>query len=309
MGKVNFGFPDEVIFANDRNTITLQYIGAGDDTVGAALTFTNQQGKTANLMYNSEQPYLLFNLFSTIKNLMGNENYTVVTVSGSVICGELSGNITPFVLKCVDGRTLHTRSHNTERIIYYYDRSDLEGFQFLMLDGGTINFSNTQSGINKINLSNNLGDFVVNIVDGGTARSVMAKRVEIGGESGYNTDCGEGESVGGLLKVRYCNTDGCIRYLRGKITNRKRGVGLSEWRADDLIRHTPNAMITSTTDEITVGFPSVERESYAEDILFSPIIEYLNLNNEWQPCVISSKTLNLKEWDTNDIEITLQTLV
>ena len=241
--------------------------------------------------------------------------YNVVTVTGAVMCGETSANITPFTLKCVDGRTLLSRGHNSERIIYYYDNSDLTGLEFLMLEGGTINYTQVQSGVVKQNLSNYSGDFNVTIVDGNVNRVVTVKKSVIGGDNGYSTGCGEdGDEDGGvdnsfgILKLRYRNTDGCQRFLQGKITSRKRTVGQQDWRADELVRHTPNAMITATTDEITVGFPDIARESYAEDIMYSPIIEYQREDGDWEPCIIGGKSLTLKEWDINEFEITFITL-
>lgn len=315
MGRVDLMYPEEICFIHDRNIITLTYIAAGDNTVGGVFTLTNQQGETATLLYNSEQKYLTFNLLSTLKKMMNNDYYNVVTVSGSVICGETSEDITPFNIKCVDGRTLHSRGHNTERIIYYYDNSDLTGLEFLMLDGGTINFTQVQSGVVKQNLSNYTGDFTVNIVDGNVNRVVTVKKAVIGGDNGYSTGCGEDGDEGGgvdnsfgILKLRYRNTDGCQRFIQGKITGRKRTVGQQDWRADELVRHTPNAMITATTDEITVGFPDIARESYTEDIMYSPKIEYQREDGEWESCIIGGKSLTLKEWDTNEFEITFITL-
>lgn len=305
MGKVNMSYPDEVAFVNDRNTIELQYIGAGTDTVGAAFTLTNEQGTAVNIAYNSEQQHLLFNLFSVLKKLIGDDTYNVVTVTGSIVCGETATNIHPFVIKTVDGRTLHSRPHNSERIIYFYNNDELLGVPFLSLYGGTVNGFTVQSGVNKFNLSNNgrIPDtFQVEQVDGEYTRKITFLRAAIGGDSEY---CIEG---GGVLKFRYFNVDGCLRYLQGIITNRKRSVGYTDFRADNLVRHTPNGMITQTTDEVTVGFPSVARETYAEDILFSPIIEYMDVNGDWQPCIIASKSLSLNDWDSNDLEITFKVL-
>ena len=85
MGRVDLMYPEEVCFINDRNVITLTYIAAGEDTVGGLFTLTNRQGDTATLLYNSEQQNLTFNLLSTLKKMMNNDYYNVVTVSGSVI--------------------------------------------------------------------------------------------------------------------------------------------------------------------------------------------------------------------------------
>jgi len=295
-------YPDICAFINDRNTITLQYLGVGNNTVGGAFTLTNQQGTAVNIAYNSEQKYLVFNLFSVLKKLMNNDVYNVVTVTGSVVSGETATNIQPFTLKCIDGRTLHSRPHCSEKVIYYYDSDELNAVEILSLEGGTVAGYTVQAGINKFNLSQHTGNFTVTQVDGDMTRTIQFIAAAIGGDTDYCID------EGGIFRVRYANTDGCIRFLQGKITSRKRSVADTEWRADNLVRHTPNGMITQTTDEVTVGFPSVARESYAEDIMFSPYIEYMNIAGEWQPCVISSKSLSLNDWQNNDIEITFKVL-
>lgn len=312
-GNVSMMYPDECTFINDRNTITLHYLGVGNNTVGGAFTFTNQQGTAVQIAYNSEQIFLTFNLFSVLKKLMNNDVYNVVTVTGSVVCGETATNIHPFTLKCIDGRTLHSREHNSERIIYYYEPSDLYGVEILSLYGGTVNGFTVQAGVNKFNLSSFNGDFQITQVDGDFQRTIYFKNSTIGGDNTYCVDDSDEEgtgnnSNGGVFRVRYFNTDGCMRHLIGKITSRKRTVGYTDWRADELVRHTPNGMITTTTDEITVGFPAIARKSYAEDIMFSSRIEYVNQNGEWQPCILSTKNINLPNWDENDIEITFKTL-
>lgn len=316
LGKIAMTFPDEVCFLWDRNTISLDYIASGEGNAGGIFTFANQLGETATVMYESEMGHLVFNLMTVLKKMSGVNGYTPVTVSGSVSCGDQSANITPFTLKCVNGRTLHSRPHNSERVVYYYDIGDLTGIEILMLEPGTINGASVPSGVIKRNFSYLHGDFSITIVEGGVTRVVNVKESTIGGDNSYDTGCLDSEdgsgldadSSGGLFRVRYLNTDGCVRNLIGKVTSRKRTVGYTDWRADELVRHTPNGMIATTTDEVTVGFPGILRESYAEDIMFSPVIEYANLAGEWQPCVISSKNLSLPNWDENDIEIVFKTL-
>lgn len=301
-GGISMLYPDVCAFTNDRNTITLQYLGIGNNTVGGAFTLTNQQGTAVNIAYNSEQKYLVFNLFSVLKKLINNDVYNVVTVTGSVVSGETATNIQPFTLNCIDGRTLHSRPHCSEKVIYYYDSDELNAVEILSLEGGTVAGYTVQAGINKFNLSHNTGNFTITQADGDMTRTIQFIAAAIGGDTDF---CIE---EGGIFRVRYLNTDGCIRFLQGKITSRKRSVADTEWRADNLVRHTPNGMITQTTDEVTVGFPSVARESYAEDIMFSPYVEYMNIAGEWQPCVISSKSISLNDWKQNDMEITFKVL-
>lgn len=308
LGSVNVVFPDEVVFVNDRNTITLSYTGANNYTVGALFTLTNGQGVSVQLAYESEQKYLTFNLLSTFKKLIGDDIYNTVTLYGSVTNGQTSTNITPLGFKLVDGRTLHSRPHNAERVVYYYDNNDLYDCQILSLTGGTVGQTVVSSGITKFNWTTNLDSFQMTQVDGTNTRTIDFIRCAMGGDTTFQTGCEDGNEQIGLFKVRYINTDGCYRYLQGKIQSRKRTVGYTEWRADEQVRHTPNGLITTTTDEVTVGFPSVSRLAYADDIMYSPIIQYQREDGEWQPCIISSKSLTMKDWNTNDLEITFKTL-
>lgn len=307
--SINVVYPEEMVFSNDRNVVTLQYLGGNNRTVGAILNFTNGGGDTVQLNYNSEQKYLVFNLLSVFKKMLGNDTYNTVTMTGSISDGVSTASISPVSFKLADGRTLHSRPHNAERVVYYYDNMDLHGFEVLSLYGGTVGQTTVQSGITKFDWETNLDSFDMPQTDGQDTRTIHFQRAAIGGDDTYQTGCldGDDDSVG-VFKVRYFNTDGCKRFLQGKIQNRKRTVGYTEWTADDIVRHSPNAMITSTTDEITVGFPSVARQAYAEDILYSPIIEYQREDGEWEPCIVSSKSVQLKNWNENDIEITFKTL-
>lgn len=309
MGRMVMIYPEQVVFLNDRNVIELTAIVTGQpNAVGGTLSFTNGQD-TVQLSYDSERPSMLFDLYSVLKKLAG-DNYATVTVSGIVNCGGNSTNITSFTMNVSPGRTLHSRSHNAEQIAYYYDYTELYDFEILSLNGGTVGQFTVTPGVNKLNLGYHSGDFNLNITDGQDTRVLHLKQTAAGGETDVpGAECADGEeSEYGYIEVMYRNTDGCRRYLKGKVNSRKRSVEQLEWRANDIVRNTPNAMITGHTDEITLGFPSVERLAYGEDIMFSNEIWYRNEDGEWMPCTMASKSLDLKKWDRNDIEITLKTL-
>ena len=310
LGSVNMVYPDEVVFSNDRNVIELKYIVSGSGSVGGLFTLTNANSESVQIEYNSEQKYLAFNLFSVFKKLLGDDSYTTITMSGSVGNGTSTANITPVAFKLCDGRTLHSRPHNAETVVYYYDSSDLYATEILSLYGGTVNQTGVQPGITKFNWTTSLPSFDVIQVDGEDRRVIHFQRAALGGDSSFSSGCsGDGaETSFGVMKFKYTNTDGCWKHLQGKVISRKRSVGITDWRADDIVRHTPHGMITSTTDEVTVGFPGVKRGAYAEDIMFSPIIYYQREDGEWEPCMVSSKSIQLQKWDENDIEITFQTL-
>lgn len=310
MGRMTMNYPEQVVFLNDRNVIELTAIVTGQpNAVGGTLSLSNGND-TIQLAYNSERDNLLFDLYSALKKLAANSNVTV-TVSGGVSCGDQTTNITPFTMNVIDGRTLLSHSHCAERIIYYYDYTELYSTEILTLNGGTVNGSAVSSGVSKLNLGYHTGDFNVTVVDGSETRVIKIKKASCGGDVdvvGAECDADDENSSAGYILLWYVNTDGCHRYVKGKVINRKRSVTRTQWRANELVRNTPNAMITDHTDEITLGFPNCERLAYVDDIMYSPEIWYLNADGEWRQCDISSKNLQLDNWDANDIQITIKTL-
>ena len=310
MGKMVMNYPDEVVFINDRNVIELASVTATLNPVGGTFSLSNDQ-KTVQISYESERDTLTFDLYSVLKALSVNNN-PVITVSGSVSCGTTTTTITPFTIAVNWGKTLPTRPHCSERIVYFNDISQLIGVEILTMNGGSINGAAVSAGITKLNF-NQYGDFKVTVVDGLETRYINFKYVSIGGYADPTGVGCAGGSAGentsyGYLTVNYINTDGCHRWLCGKIKNRKRSITQSDWRANELIRNTPNAITTGYTDEITVVFPECERLAYVEDIMFSPEIYFINESGVAQPCLITTKTLTLDNWDSNDIEITFKTL-
>ena len=306
MGKMVMTYPEEVVFINDRNIIELTSITAQPSAVGGTFSLSNGQD-TVQISYNSERPTLTFDLYSVLKALSVG-GYQNVTVSGSVGCGDTSTTITPFILSVCIGKTIPSRPHCSERIVYFSDTDQLVGVEILTLNGGTVNGVSVNAGVSKTNF-NRYNDFTVTVVDGLETRYIQFKYVSLGGYADPSgVGCQNTDISKGYLTVRYINTDGCIRWISGQIKNRKRGVTQSEWRANELVRNTPNAITTGYSDEITVVFPQCERLAYVEDIMFSPEIYYINEAGEQQPCIITTKSLTLNDWETNDIEITFKTL-
>lgn len=296
-------YPEEVVFLNDRNIISLSSLSAGNNAVGGTFSLTNGQD-TVQISYMSERDNLVFDLYSVLKKLYAG-GYQTINVSGSVSIGNSTGNITPFTIQVNEGRTLEDRSHCAERTVYFYDQDQLYGYEILTLNGGTVNGVSVNAGVSKHNF-NRYSDFTVTVVDGQDTRDIQFKYVNIGGFG--SAGCRGIDSSNGYITIKYVNTDGCTRFLCGKIKSRKRSVGQTEWMDNSLVRNTPNSILTEFTDEITVVFPECERLAYVEDIMFSQSIYYQNDNGDWKPTIITSKSLTLNNWDQNDIEITFKTL-
>lgn len=296
-------YPDEVVFLNDRNVISLKSLSATYKAVGGTFSLTDGMD-TIQISYMSERDNLVFDLYSVLKKLYADGSQTI-SVSGSVVIGDTTANIVPFTLQVNEGRTLENHPHCAERIVYFYDQSQLYGFEILTLNGGTVNGVSVNAGISKHNF-NRYSDFTVTVVDGNETREIKFKYSNIGGFA--SSGCRGIDSSNGYITIKYKNTDGCTRFLCGKIKSRKRSIGQTEWRDNSLVRNTPNSILTECTDEITVVFPECERLAYVEDIMFSSSVEYVNDSGDWKPAIITSKSLTLNNWDQNDIEITLKTL-
>lgn len=313
-GSVALIYPEPVCWLFDRNTFVVQDITVHDYEVGGIFTLSSDLG-SVTISYQSERTRCEFDLLSALK-AVAYEPGTEVTVTGSVVYGDHAADITPFTLKVQYGRTLATRPHCADRVVYFAESSDLWDFYHISLEGGHFGPFPTHPGLNKIDLSSHSGPFSMGVQDGDKAYTVEFRLVTLGGEEGSEgdgEDCGTGEgedddNAYGKLKVRYFNTDGAVRTVLFKITQRKRTVGLTDWRANEIVRNSPGAMITAHTDELTLLAPKCVRRAYVDDIMYSPQTFYLNASNEWMPCVITSKSLTLKDWEENDIEITVKTL-
>lgn len=311
-GSVVMVYPPQVVHIYDRNVIVVKSVVPAVTSVGGVFNLSSNNG-TATVEYNSERSELTFDLLSVLYKLAP-EGETDVTVSGSVIYGESAADITPFTLRAERGRTLHSRPHASERVIYFDGQDQLNGFQIYSENGGMFDGFTLMPGVNKLNLSYHQGPWTAVVIDGTETYHIRFEKSNLGGEGdgdGCNSEdeSGEGEdNTYGVLKVRYINTDGCLRYSTGKVTQRKRNITSSEWRINELVRNTPNALLTGHTDQWKCVFPAVKRLAYLEDIMYSPKIEYLSGRGTWEPCTISDKTVTLSDWEENDIEITFQTL-
>lgn len=313
-GSVILNYPEKVCWLFDRNILEVRDITAHNYDVGGVFTFTSNLG-SAMISYQSERNWCVFDLLSTLK-AVAYEPGTKVTVTGAVTYGDNASDITPFEFEVEYGRTLETRPHCSERVVYYATPSDLWDFNHISLEGGHIGSHAAHPGLNKVDLSGHSGNFTMPVQDGTKSYNIVFKMVTLGGEEGSEGDgeaCGTGEgedddNAYGVLKLRYFNTDGAVRTILTKVTQRKRTVGLTDWRANELVRNTPGAMITAHTDEMTLVAPKCVRRAFVDDVMFSPQTYYLNVSNEWKPCTITSKSLTLKDWEENDIEITIKTL-
>lgn len=109
-----------------------------------------------------------------------------------------------------------------------------------------------------------------------------------------------------FVELMYRDTDGCFRYLGGKLANSTDTVsGTSYTRLDytNVFRNIPHKHTDSTKRTLKVGFIDIARNAYPQDILYSDEVFMRMYNGEWWPVTIGSDKIEIKSNDTQDIEL------
>lgn len=119
----------------------------------------------------------------------------------------------------------------------------------------------------------------------------------------YNEPCDTGFD---FFKVRYTDTDGCIRYLGGKIleqTTARDAENYYRLDTDSVLRNISRRYINSSNGAVKIGYDSLRRDSYWTDILLSDKVEFLNYNGDWVECSVSSTKVTVKSEQSEDVTI------
>lgn len=109
-----------------------------------------------------------------------------------------------------------------------------------------------------------------------------------------------------FFKVRYTDTDGCLRYLGGKIVEQSVGRDSENYYrldADSVLRNISRKHTTSSNGTVKVGYDSLRRDSYWTDILLSDKVEFLNYNGDWVECSVVSDEVTVTSDESEDVTI------
>lgn len=109
-----------------------------------------------------------------------------------------------------------------------------------------------------------------------------------------------------FVELRYTDTDGCVRYLGGKLASETNSVnGTNYYRAEgtNVFRNIPRSHRETTKRSIKVGFMDVKTDAYPQDILYSDEVFMKMYNGEWWPVIIGTEKIEIKSGDTQDIEL------
>lgn len=108
-----------------------------------------------------------------------------------------------------------------------------------------------------------------------------------------------------FFKVRYFDTDGCIRFLGGKIDNETINSKQNNYyRSDNYVyRNISRKHIQDLSGTVKVLYQDLKRNSYWSDILLADRIDFLNYNGEWLECSIATSKVTVKSDESDDVEI------
>lgn len=115
-----------------------------------------------------------------------------------------------------------------------------------------------------------------------------------------------------FFKVRYLDTDGCLRYLGGRIisdTTKASGDNYFRLDTDTVYRNISRKYISESSGTVKVGYTSLRRDSYWNDILLADKVEFQNFNGEWVECSVASDSVTVKSDESEDVTLEFQLFI
>lgn len=112
-----------------------------------------------------------------------------------------------------------------------------------------------------------------------------------------------------FFEVMYYDTDGCIRFLGGKILEQTtNATAKNYYRLDTstVYRDISRRYLEESNGTVKVGYDNLRRDSYWGDILLSDEVWFKNYNGDWINCSIVDKKVTVKSDDTQDVELTFE---
>lgn len=337
-------YPEPIVWIYDSNVIKLESNGP----VGAEITVTTPTFETKTLSYYSELDQVVFTLDDVILSLY-NDNLSPWGVNVTVYENGISVGSLSFVMTVYNGKSFITRCHGMQSTYYVYDPIELRKISVYALKNGMATIGQSgfycYTGINSYNLQNeihNEGTYEMRLrgnnqtppvvaVSGVEADSPNSAIVSFNWQSGYDPSTTYGGDIWyeneivfpcikriiyqshcndyNFIELRYIDTDGCIRYLGGKLVEEDDEVkdkavntlGINVWS------HNPHRWINSSNKSIKVGFMDIEKKAYPQDIMYSDTIWMRTWNGNWEEVRLKSTTFKQTDDDYLDFELEIYT--
>lgn len=274
--SVTMTYPDEYVWTRDYNNISFEFPMPTYDKLQVELYLTNGVvGKS--LIHTNRTGYISFDITDTLIALSeesGEETDITVTLYAQVDAIVLG--FSSFHLKTNIGKTLAQHSHSSESVVYFSNASQIEEWQNFYLANASVYVNGTYlSGVTKgydiLDLSSYGGDeFELKIVYSST---VNTNDVYYGVKSGTTFIVKFIKLCGDVIEYR--NSDGCLRYLIGKIVNISSTSTSTQYYRRKLLNKAPTSLTSSTQTNINFVCAPLEYSSYAGDITINDTV-YIN---------------------------------
>lgn len=340
-------YQDSVVWVGDSNIITIES-STLTDKVGGEIIIRHPNGtETRTIRHLSELPKLLFVLDDALIGL-DDDNIGQYTVQVNAYKNGVVSFAKSFSFQLLKGKSFTNQSHAISRTIYIYDNTELNKMQVYSPSNGVLHIGNSlltlTRGLNQYNMTSyiqSIGTYgfcledvpsqPVAVVSGDLAKTPTSSTLfwsevrsgtvasdEKGGDVWkyeetifpvcytivYEEACWNYDFV----ELRYRDTDGCIRYLGGRIGSEKNKVqGTMYERTDgtNVFRNIPYRYIGSTQRSLKICLQDIAKDAYPQDILYSDTVEMRMYNGEWWPVTIESDTIEIKNNTYLDIELNI----
>ncbi len=311
---ISVEYPDNLVWLHDNNIIRVMS-SVPSESVGARVVVREPTGSQLTLDYWSETNELVFLLNDTLKQLFGG------SISSWDILVQPYSFTTPqatftFQMKVFYGKSFTDRSHGAATTIYWNDTSELAKLQIFSYEGGTATVKGNSytlvAGITSLNIATlGIGDeekmhiTANNVLDTTPSNlgSMWAGGI-VDAEDYYITlkhvaVCSDYNSV----RIYYNDTDGCYRWLAGKLKKETNNASGSNYgRITSIYRNGAFKNIESTSKTITVGYQDIDNLAYVQDIMYADDVRMMNYNGELVPVSVNTKKLSNEDFE-NSFEI------
>lgn len=344
--NITITYQEPVVWIGDSNIITIKS-SIDTDKVGGEIIIRHPDGTaTRTIRYLSELNRILFILDDALTAL-NDGNIGQYTIQVNVFKnGNLSFTRT-FSFQLLQGKSFTNQSHGISRTLYIYDASELVKVQIYSPNNGAFHIGSDyltlNRGLNQYNLSShieNTGEYSfcltdvpvqpIAVISGDVAKTPTVSTLFYTVTNASSSNESQGGDVWryeetifpvcydlvfenvcwdyNFVELRYKDSDGCTRYLGGKIaseTNKSTVTAYEYTDGSNVFRNIPRNYQEGTSRSLKIGFADIAKNAYPQDIMYSELVEMKMYNSEWWPIVLESDSITVKNEDYIDLELSI----
>lgn len=346
IGNFDIVYPSEILWLQDNNTIK---VTGNSSKIGCRIVITSPDGKTNTLEYYSPINTLLFNIGDNINHLY-DESYPSTQWFIDIYLSNGDENWTEqftFATTVIDGKSFSTKSHGSSSVIYFYGDPVIQIFS--PHDGKiTINSYtfDIKTGINDIAPSlagiTGPGEYTLDLDNKSTypptayilntipitpySTKIVFDVIEQGVDSipggtlwnpeqifpkhltlKWEEKCSRDEVI-----IYYRNTDGCIRYVSGKLIEETDTFSPTKHHGMDtsVYKYAPIYINNSNSKILKIGFENIDPGFEFNDIIYSPWVKIKGIYEDVN-CMLKTDSIKNEKnngFDNFELEIIVSEL-